>query len=146
MKSLFEEDSYQHVKKRINTLSQQHQPQWGKMSVGQMVTHCQYPLKVALDDKPRKRILNPLPLLFKTSMYNDKPWRKNLPTIKVAKITDQRDLDQERSKLLALIDGFYEKRTQTEWQVHPFFGKLTPEQWGKMQYKHLDHHLTQFGV
>ncbi len=146
MKSLFEEKTYAQVKERINNLNHQHQPQWGKMSVGQMLTHCQYPLKLALDDRPRKRMLNPLPLLFKTSMYNDKPWRKNLPTIKVAKITDQRDLDQERSKLLGLIDDFYEKRTQTEWQVHPFFGRFTPEQWGKMQYKHLDHHLRQFGV
>lgn len=29
---------------------------------------------------------------------------------------------------------------------HPFFGKLTSEQWGKGIYKHLDHHLKQFGV
>lgn len=146
MKSIFEQEAYQEVKNRLQALSENHQPQWGKMSVGQMVTHCQYPIKVALDDRPRKRMFNPLPLLFKKSMYNDKPWRKNLPTIKVAKITDKRELDKERDKLLSMIDDLYEQRSRQSWQAHPFFGHFTTEQWGKMQYKHLDHHLTQFGV
>jgi hypothetical protein len=26
------------------------------------------------------------------------------------------------------------------------FGKLTASEWNIMMYKHLDHHLTQFGV
>jgi hypothetical protein len=146
MKSLFEEAAYQEIKTRLNNLTTEHTPSWGKMNVGQMVAHCQFPLKVALSAKPRKRMLNPLPLLFKKSLYNDKPWRKNLPTAPVAKITDERVLNDERETLLSMIDAFYEKRTQTEWQTHPMFGNFTPEQWGKLEYKHLDHHFGQFGV
>jgi hypothetical protein len=146
MKSLFEETTYNEVKARFNNLTNEHTPSWGKMNVGQMVAHCQFPLKVALSDKPRKRMLNPLPLLFKKSLYSDKPWRKSLPTAPLAKITDARDLDKERETLLSMVDAFYEKRTQTEWQTHPMFGNFTHEQWGKLEYKHLDHHLVQFGV
>ena len=29
---------------------------------------------------------------------------------------------------------------------HPFFGKVTPREWSIGMYKHLDHHLRQFGV
>ena len=29
---------------------------------------------------------------------------------------------------------------------HPFFGRLTPAEWAIQQYKHLDHHLRQFGA
>ncbi|MFD1127776.1 DUF1569 domain-containing protein [Paenibacillus provencensis] len=28
---------------------------------------------------------------------------------------------------------------------HPFFGKLTSEEWSIGLYKHLDHHLKEFG-
>jgi len=146
MKSLFEESAYTEIKTRFNALTTKHQPSWGKMNVGQMVTHCQFPLKVALSEKPRKRSWNPLPLLFKKSLYSDKPWRKNLPTAPAAKITDQRDLEAEREKLLSMVDAFYAKRNQQEWQTHPMFGDFTHEQWGKLEYKHLDHHLVQFGV
>ncbi|MBL0146112.1 MAG: DUF1569 domain-containing protein [Chitinophagaceae bacterium] len=36
--------------------------------------------------------------------------------------------------------------SEIEKKVHPFFGKFTGDQWGKFMYKHLDHHLQQFGV
>ena len=29
---------------------------------------------------------------------------------------------------------------------HPFFGPLKPQQWAILMYKHLDHHLRQFGA
>lgn len=146
MKTLFDQSTYKETKERIKALTQESTPSWGKMNVGQMVTHCQFPLKVALSDKPRKRSWNPLPLLFKKSLYSDTPWRKNLPTAPQAKIVDERDLNAERDKLISMIDAFYEKRNQVTWQTHPMFGDFTPEQWGKLEYKHLDHHLEQFGV
>lgn len=146
MKSLFDQTTYEEIKKRIHALSEDSTPSWGKMNVGQMVTHCQFPFKVALSDKPRKTTWNPIVRLFKKSLYNDKPWRKNLPTAKEAKITDHRNLNEERTKLLSMVDAFYDKREQEEWLPHPAFGNFTPEQWGKLEYKHLDYHLGQFGV
>jgi len=118
MKSLFDTSAYEEIKNRFNALTEESTPSWGKMNVGQMTTHCQFP----------------------------KVWRKSLPTAKQAKITDKRELNTEREKLLSMIDAFYNKREQTEWLPHPYFGHFTPEQWGQLEYKHLDYHLTQFGV
>lgn len=146
MKSLFDKSSYNEIKNRVSNLTSEDTPTWGKMNVGQMVTHCQFPFEIALSDTPRKRSWNPLPLLFKKAMYSDKPWRKSLPTAPQMKITDERDLDSERIKLITMIDAFYARREQKEWQPHPMFGNFTKEQWGKMEYKHMDHHLVQFGV
>ena len=146
MKSLFEQTAYSSIKSRINTLTKDSTPTWGKMDVGQMVTHCQFPLKVALSNTPRKHKWNLIGFLFKKSLYNDKPWKKGLPTAKQAKIVDERDFKKERETLLSMVDAFYDKRKQQEWQPHPMFGTFTPEQWGQLEYKHLDHHLTQFGV
>ena len=146
MKSLFDTSAYEEIKNRFNALTEESTPSWGKMNVGQMATHCQFPLKIALSDKPRKVKWIPFVSLFKKSLYNDKVWRKSLPTAKQAKITDNRKLNIEREKLLSMIDAFYNKREQTEWLPHPYFGHFTPEQWGQLEYKHLDYHLTQFGV
>ncbi len=146
MKSLFEVTAYNEIKTRMAKLNNDSMPAWGKMNAGQMVTHCQFPFKIALSEKPRKHKWNPFMQLFKKSLYNDKPWRKGLPTVKLAKITDEKEFEKERDTLLSMIDAFYAKREQTEWQPHPMFGNFTTEQWGQLEYKHLDHHLTQFGV
>lgn len=144
MESLFDQITYFKTKARIRTLTLNDTPSWGKMDVAQMVTHCQFPLKIALSNTSRSRSKNPIPLLLKKAMYSDKPWLKNLPTAPQAKIKNERDLTIERDKLLSMVDAFYAKRNQTEWLPHPMFGNFTPDQWGKMQYKHLDHHLAQF--
>jgi hypothetical protein len=79
-------------------------------------------------------------------MYSDKPWRKNLPTSPIAKATDAKDLGAELPVLGELVKEFHALKDRKKWNPHPIFGELTAEQWGQMQYKHLDHHLTQFGV
>ncbi len=120
---------------------------WGKMSVGQMVWHCQVPVRLAVENKKYKKKGNPLVrLLFKKALYNDTPWRKNLPTIPIAKAREDKDFIVEREHLLNLLAELYALRDRTDWAPHPMFGKLTPQQWGQMQYKHLDHHLRQFGA
>ncbi len=147
MKSIFDETSYQEIKNRVQNLSANSTPNWGKMTVGQMVWHCQIPLKVAIENRPNNKRGNLLvKWFFKKSLYNDKPWRKNLPTSKFAKATEPKDFDVERAKLLDMIDQTYGLRHRESWHPHPMFGNFTHEQWGQLEYKHLDHHLTQFGV
>jgi len=146
MKSLLDTEAYQEIKTRLSNLNENSERQWGKMSVDQMAHHCQFPLKVALKKEALKPKFSPIALLFKKSMYSDKPWKKNLPTLKLAKATESYDLAAEKQTLESMVDAFHEKKSQTEWNAHPMFGKLTPEQWGKMNYKHLDHHFRQFGV
>jgi hypothetical protein len=81
------------------------------------------------------------------ALGNDAPMRKNTPTIPGAQVVDQRDLQGERQRLLALIDRFVAAgRTGMTTHPHSFFGRLTPDEWGVLSYKHLDHHLRQFGV
>ena len=147
MKSLFDQEAYEEVRSRIDALTENSERQWGKMTPGQMVCHCQAPLNIILGKndyglKPNWLIKT----FFKKSMYNDKPWRKNLPTVPGMKQTAPKDLTKERAKLETLLEELHAQRDRDDWQPHPTFGDLTKEQWGQMQYKHLDHHLTQFGV
>lgn len=147
MKSLFDAQAFNEIKQRVLQLSKDNPRQWGQMSHGQMMHHCQAPLNIILEKvdygfKPNW-IVN---LLFKKSMYSDKPWRKNLPTAPKLKEKEPKDFASEKAKLLQLLDEFDTQRDRNDWKPHPSFGALTKEQWGKMQYKHLDHHLKQFQV
>jgi hypothetical protein len=149
MQSLFNEQAYAEILERLDSLSPESQPQWGKMDVAQMLAHCSEPLKVPLE---KLTLAKPNPVMrflfsfFKKSLYDDKPWKQGLPTSKEFKIVDQRDFENEKQALKSLIQEFYAERNKTEWPPHPFCGHFTTEQWGKMQYKHLDHHFRQFGV
>jgi len=150
MKSLFDSSAHAEILSRIDKLSDGSERKWGKMELGQMLSHCQYPLKIALgkhnpNNKPNP-MLKLMGKLFRKSLYNDKPWRQGLPTAKALKVTEDKDFLTEKEKLVVLIDAFHQEKNRENWDPHPVFGSFTPEQWGQMQYKHLDHHLRQFGV
>ncbi len=149
MKSLFDKEAYDEILRRINSLTPQSQRGWGKMEVAQMLAHCKEAFKVPLSDKKMPRIFMGLMLawMMKSKMYNESPWKKNLPTAPSFLIKDQREFDLEKGELTELISKFYTAgRGNVGKFPHPFFGKFTQEQWGKSMYKHLDHHLKQFGV
>lgn len=147
MKSLLNNETAKEIKDRINNLSSDQHPLWGKMNAAQTLHHCQFPLQIALQKEHPPVKYNWLAkLLFKKAMYSDKPWRKNLPTVPTFRVADQKDFDNEKRNLISLVEEFNAKKLETKWKPHPVFGKFTAQQWGKMQYKHLDHHLQQFNV
>jgi hypothetical protein len=150
MKNLFEPARAEEVKQRVAQLRPESQHLWGKMNAPQAVAHCSAGIEMALGDKllPRKlvgRILGPIvkPLALK----DDEPMRRNSPTAEALIIQDERDLAMERVRLCALVDRFAASGPQgCTTHPHSFFGKLTPDEWAILMYKHLDHHLRQFGV
>lgn len=146
MKSIFEESTFTEVLERLDQLSEDSQRLWGKMTVGQMLWHCQFPFVIAIKNKNKGNGNIFARLLFKKSLYNDKPWKKNLPTSPAIRAKEAKDFATEHAKLKQLVVDLYDLRTREEWNPHPTFGKFTREQWGQMEYKHIDHHLRQFGV
>ena len=150
MNSLFDTNSQQEILARIENLNETSSAQWGKMNVSQMLSHCQKPLEVAngnLQLNSKIGVLKKFMFkLFKPLMHNDKTWQKNLATVTEFKITETKEFNQEKGKLVKVINEFSNKKDKSNWPKHPFFGEFNTEQWGKMQYKHLDHHLNQFDV
>ena len=147
MKSLFEAEAHQEILDRIEKLNETSPAKWGKMSVGQMTWHCQGPFNIMLEKNDYGMKPNWLAkVFFKKLLYNDKAWRKNLPTAKFLKAKEDKSFNNEKAKLVELVGEAYSQREKNEWNPHPGFGYFTKDQWGQMQYKHLDHHLKQFGV
>ena len=149
MESLFEREGYQMIQDRLAQLKPDQRAEWGKMDVAQMLHHCQKAFEIPLGIstiKPPGGLMKLAFKLFKKTLYNDKPWGKGMRTAPEFVVKESKDFESERSKLLDLAAQFHEKGKTYNWPIHPAFGELTPDQWGKMQFKHLDHHLRQFGV
>lgn len=135
---------------RINNLDAKSQAQWGKMSVSQMLAHCCVSYETVYENKhPKPNFFMKfiLKLFVKNGVVNEVPYPKNGMTAPYFIITDERQFEAEKQRLIGYI-----KRSQELGEVHfdgkeSFsFGKLTKTEWNNLFYKHLDHHLKQFGV
>jgi Protein of unknown function (DUF1569) len=149
MKNLFERETVDEVIARIDKLQPASERQWGKMDLAQMMAHCSATMDMASGrlNLPRifiGRILGPL---VKPIYTNEKPFSRNSPTDKKLLVADQRDFAGEQEQLKLKVRQFYEGgEAKCTRHPHPFFGSLTPQAWSRGSYKHLDHHLRQFGA
>ena len=147
VKNLFEPAVKQEIEDRINRLTSQSLPKWGKMNVAQMLAHLQEPMAIALDGKTVKAnwLMKMIFPLFKSKLWDDQPYKQNLPT-SPSFITygSEKDFENEKQGLLNMVNRFTETNIISD--RHPIFGKLTKENWSKATWKHIDHHLQQFGV
>lgn len=150
MKNLFNAQEANEAIARIENLTASTTPQWGKMSVAQMLAHVNVAYDMAHTDQyPKaggfKKFM--LKLLVKGAVVGPKPYAKNSRTAPEFIISDTRDFEVEKTKLIN-----YLKKTQELGESHfqnkesNSFGPLTSAEWNVLFAKHLDHHLTQFGV
>jgi hypothetical protein len=149
MKNLFDRDTVDEVIPRIDRLQPSSLRQWGKMDVAQMMAHCSITLDIASGrlNLPRIFLARLVAPFFKSIYTNEKPFAKNGPTGKQLVIAGQRDFANEREELKTKIRQFYDGgEARCTRHPHPFFGSLTPQAWSRGMYKHLDHHLRQFGA
>ena len=150
MESLFDKNISQKFIERINQLSPETKAQWGKMTVEQMLWHCQKPFEIA--SGALVPTVNPIiKFLFgksaKKGMTGPIPVKKNLPTFREAKGNNSAVFDTEKKKLIEMIENFQKKGADgLIKKPHPLFGEMSVTEWNALEVKHLDHHLTQFGV
>jgi len=149
MKSLINQDSNFQIIERINKLTPSTQPQWGKMDVARMLAHCTVGLKIAFGEiKPKSNFLfKIMGKFFKKKIFASESFKKNSPTSKEFIIVDDKDFEEEKAALISYVKKCVEAGTDVfSKNPHVFFGKLTIEEWDELMFRHLDHHLKQFGV
>ena len=150
MKNIFTKEVTQELIDRINKLSPDSKALWGKMNVGQMLAHCCVTYEMVYTDKhPKPNWLMKFILksFVKNTVVSEKPFPKNGRTAPQFIMTAEKDFDAEKKRLIDFIkktqelgaDHFHNKASHS-------FGSLTKQEWNNMFYKHLNHHLTQFGV
>jgi len=146
MKNLFDDAPRQEIIDRVNKLKADSKPLWGKMSVAQMLAHNVIPMELALQNpKPSRQFMGRIfGGMVRKKLLAPEPFKKNGFTPKEFRIDSEKDFHSQKEKLLSLVNKF--QKGSIKDTVHPFFGNMTETEWGQLQYKHLDHHLQQFGV
>lgn len=150
IKNVFENEVTAELVERIGKISPEQKPLWGKMSADQMLAHCNVTYELVYDNKhPKPNAFKKfmLRLFVKNLVVNEKPYKKNSMTAPEFLITDSKNFEKEKNRLIDYIN-----RTQQLGEAHfdgkesHSFGALTKNEWNNMFYKHLDHHLKQFGA
>jgi hypothetical protein len=135
---------------RLEALTPSTPALWGTMNVAQMLAHCCFPYEQIFGDREIRppfvvRLL--MRLFVKNMLTNETPYRRNSPTAPQARIADARDFERERERLKAYITRVEQMGAAAfEQKEQVSLGRLTTSQWNNLLYKHLDHHLRQFGV
>jgi hypothetical protein len=150
MRNMFEPEASREIKERLSRLRPDSERQWGTMNPAQAVAHCSKGVEQALGDlvPPRLLIGRLIGGFIKSKVLgDDAPMRRNSSTVPGFKVVDERDFSAERRRLNGLIDRVIAiGPAGCTTHPHSFFGRMTPEEWGILMYKHLDHHLRQFGA
>jgi hypothetical protein len=150
MKNVFTSETNNELIARIEKLTPSTPQLWGKMNVSQMLAHCNVSYEMAFEDlhkAPNAFLKWMLKLFVKETVVGDKPYKKDGQTAPAFLIKDERNFEKEKARLIAYIqktealgEEYFDNRESLS------FGKLSVAQWNTMFYKHLDHHLSQFGV
>lgn len=119
---------------------------WGTMSVDQMLWHVNTTLQLHLGEITSPRERTRLPRRVMKFLVLNLPWPRGAPTLAKLVAKQQCDFAHEHQRCLQLIDKFTTKRLNDEWPENPILGKVSGRDLSRLQAKHLDHHLRQFGV
>ena len=150
MDTLFDAAARDRLVARIESLRPDAPRAWGKMNVAQAMSHCALALEAATGDATLRspfvaRLIGPF---FKSWILGPKPFSKDSPTHPQLVLKDATcDFDRERARLLGIVRKFHDQGPASAAKYrHAFVQKLTGDEWGVVQHKHLDHHLRQFGA
>ncbi len=133
---------------RLERLTPEHRPQWGRMSVGQMLCHLSDYFEVALGRAAAKPFGNVLTqaLACWAILSLGMRFPRNVRTLPEFRATSPEAFQRDRARLRDLMQQFHARRQRLDWPPNPGFGRLSREQWGRLSWLHVDHHLRQFGV
>ena len=150
MNSVFVKEDVDELLERINKLTPSSKALWGTMNVAQMLAHCNVTYELVYDNKhPKPTGLRKIMLkyLVKPYVVNNKPYKQNSPTGPQFIVDSDKNFEMEKKRLIDYIIKTMELGAEHfNGKESHSFGALSKEEWNKMFYKHLDHHLSQFGV
>ena len=147
MNSLWKTECRDALYARLEHLSPDATPRWGKMNARQMLAHLSEAMKMATGEL--EVTLRKTPLRhsgIKHFIIYGPPFPKSVPTAPQLIVREATDWNAETETLRRLIDDFGAQPATKVLPYHPAFGKMSRKLWGALTYKHIDHHFRQFGV
>lgn len=148
MRSILNETDRAALLSRMHSLTASSTARWGKMDVVSMLRHLHLSMRMATGDlavaSVNKRPFQMFPL--KHLLLYVVPFPKGAPTAKELYPDEASAFDEERATVVRLLEQIGAGPQDGTGPSHPLFGALSRREWGVVTYKHVDHHLKQFGV
>jgi hypothetical protein len=147
MKSIYDKAENAQIITRIESLTPSSKAIWGKMSVDQMMKHTNDAMIVSFGEKSLKInfLMRFLGRMMKNKVLNSE-FKKNSPTAPEFIFKEKYDFETVQKELINNFRRFAIGHEAIKVTDHPFWGKMTFEDWDKLIWNHMDHHLRQFGV
>lgn len=148
-KTIVDADVLHEIKSRVEELKADSQASWGKMSVTEMMAHCNMANQSILKAPPATEAPTFKQRLGKLYFFHLKKefpkFAKGAKRFDMFGKVDADAFEQEKSKMLHILGKFAQPEINMQG-FHPRFGPLSHQEWGVFVWKHMDHHLRQFGV
>ena len=121
-------------------------PAWGSLNAPRMLCHVADQMRVALGDIPAKPTHSFATRTFVKFLVINTGFEPPRGKIMTAPEMLTSCPTSWEADLAVCADLAERVGRGTANAVHPAFGPLSPQEWGRLCWKHLNHHLVQFGV
>ncbi len=132
---------------RIDNLTTEHTPLFGKMNVHQMVCHCTDQIRLAIGTIRAEVYgqVHPEEIIALSRSDKTVPAPKGMGQVEGGG-TKPTNLAEDLEILKQHISEFSKLDDNYNFQPHPYFGSYDKKQWKRLTAYHLDDHLKQFNV
>lgn len=137
--------------RRLRAIRPDTPPRWGSMTAGQMLAHLQDSFAIMAGKRTVSQPTRKPPRFLRSAVGRwllidtPLPWpRGKVVAPPEFTATFPADFTTDRERVIAALERFSE--SPTAWPDHPAFGRIPERQWGRLAWKHMDHHLKQFGA
>jgi hypothetical protein len=151
MKNIFDKAVAEELISRIDKLNTDSERVWGTMDAAQMLAHCNVTYEMIYEEGKHPKAKGFKKFILKTFVkpivVTEKIYKKNSPTAPAFIVKSDKNFDAEKERLVNFIRKTSELgASHFEGKESNSFGVLNSTEWNNMMFKHLDHHLSQFGV
>lgn len=152
MKTLANPKDKDEILRRLQAIGPASRRRWGEMSAHQMICHLSDAFRSGMGEKDASPARTPIPRnLFRwIALWFPLPWPHG---VRAPREWDQKiagtppgKFEDDLGELRELLDRFTRQPRDFEWAFHPYFGRMSDAEWMRLGYRHLDHHLRQFGA
>ena|SRR5437867_1195587 len=134
------------LRKRIQSLRPDSQRKWGRMTVDQMLWHVNVSMAESVGEYTPAPMRVPMPRKLLRWLLLNVPWPKGSRTRPDMVAAQRYDFTTEHARCLRLLDRIHSRELSGSWPNSASLGEMKGKHWSRLEAKHLEHHLTQFGV
>lgn len=148
MRTLWNQIDRDSLISRLERVAPGSRPRWGKFTATKMLAHVNDTLRMSLGQLRAKSTSTPfrLPIIKHLAVYF-MPWPKGAPTApELLRRVDRANWEEERAAFPKVLAAFAGSSRGSPLPEHPLFGRLSHRAWGRLAWRHVDHHFRQFGA